>query len=84
MGWTENGRTSTGTMKPTTRDECVWIREELPWAGVKIEEARVRTDAGRLLTWYKVRVVIPASGDLLSYGLCYKVRSDYTHSMQEL
>lgn len=63
---------------------CVWIREESPWVGVKIEEARVQTDAGRLLTWYKVRVVIPDSRDLLSYGLRYKVIAEYIHSMQEL
>lgn len=72
-------------MKSTARDECVWVREEFPWVGIKVVESRQRAAYG--IWWRRLRILIPpATPDLalLEYGHLCKVLVQNIRPMQEL
>ena len=72
-------------MSTLSRDECVWVREEYPWVGVKVMESHQRADYE--YQWYRLRILIPPATPnlaLLEYGHLCKALVQNIHPMQEL
>lgn len=87
MGGAWDGVPPAGTMSILRRDECVWVREEYPWVGVKVVELSPFQRADYERWWCRLRILIPpATPDLalLEYGHLCKVLVQNMHPMQEL